>query len=142
MSSFAMRAPVITRVAARRCQRGLVNVTNILPRPERGNQRMPPELRSWWRQLARQLFQRALEKFGRPPLPVGVHSPGHVADTDEQAKAEFWPRWREIIALIAPERGFALPTEESFDWESRTDGTIREHSGERAAPRPSRPTTA
>ena len=33
-----------------------------------------------------QLFQRALEKFGRPPLPVLVHSPGHVAATDEQAK--------------------------------------------------------
>ena len=48
-----------------------------------------------------QLFQRALDKFGRPPLPVGVHSPGHVAATDEQAKAEFWPRWRDIIALIA-----------------------------------------
>jgi hypothetical protein len=32
----------------------MVNVTNILPRPERGNNRMPPELRSWWRQLARQ----------------------------------------------------------------------------------------
>ena len=47
-----------------------------------------------------QLFQRALEKFGRPPLPVGIRSPGHVADTDEQAKAEFWPRWREIIALM------------------------------------------
>src|SRR5580704_13346311 len=64
-----------------------------------------------------QLFQRALEQFGRPPRPVLVHSPGHVAATDEQAKAEFWPRWRQIIALVAPERGFALPTEESFDWE-------------------------
>jgi alkanesulfonate monooxygenase SsuD/methylene tetrahydromethanopterin reductase-like flavin-dependent oxidoreductase (luciferase family) len=48
-----------------------------------------------------QLFQRALDKFGRPPLPVGVHSPGHVAATDEQAKAEFLPRWREIIARSA-----------------------------------------
>src|SRR5207302_3315859 len=35
-----------------------------------------------------ELFQRALERFGRPPLPVLVHSPGHVAATDEQAKAE------------------------------------------------------
>src|SRR6185503_17601692 len=61
-----------------------------------------------------ELFQRALDKFGRPPLPVGVHSPGHIAATDEQAKAEFWPRWRDIIALVAEERGFAIPTEESF----------------------------
>jgi alkanesulfonate monooxygenase SsuD/methylene tetrahydromethanopterin reductase-like flavin-dependent oxidoreductase (luciferase family) len=26
-----------------------------------------------------QLFQQALERFGRAPLPVGVHSPGHLA---------------------------------------------------------------
>ena len=41
-----------------------------------------------------QLLQRALEKFGRPPLPVLVHSPGHVAATDERAKDEFWPAGR------------------------------------------------
>jgi alkanesulfonate monooxygenase SsuD/methylene tetrahydromethanopterin reductase-like flavin-dependent oxidoreductase (luciferase family) len=34
-----------------------------------------------------QLFQQALEKFGRAPLPVLVHSPGHVGVSDEQAKA-------------------------------------------------------
>jgi probable LLM family oxidoreductase len=61
-----------------------------------------------------QLFQAALEKFGRPPLPVAVHSPGHVAPTDEQARDEFWPRWKETIALISEERGFAIPTEDSF----------------------------
>ncbi len=71
-----------------------------------------------------QLFMRALEKFGRPPLPVLVHSPGHVAATDEQAKAEFWPRWRDIITLIAPERGFAIPDEESFDWETGPHGAL------------------
>jgi len=81
-----------------------------------------------------QLFQRALEKFGRPPLPVGVHSPGHVAATDEQAKAEFWPRWREIIALVAPERGFTIPIEESFDWETRAArGAVRRITRNRRA---------
>jgi alkanesulfonate monooxygenase SsuD/methylene tetrahydromethanopterin reductase-like flavin-dependent oxidoreductase (luciferase family) len=71
-----------------------------------------------------ELFQRALDKFGRPPLPVGVHSPGHIAATDEQAKAEFWPRWRDIIALVAEERGFAIPTEESFDAETGQHGAL------------------
>src|SRR5579859_7117782 len=80
-----------------------------------------------------QLFQRALEKFGRPPLPVGMHSPGHVAATDEQAKAEFWPRWREIIALTAPERGFAIPTEESFDIETGPRGALYVGSPETVA---------
>ena len=80
-----------------------------------------------------ELFQRALEKFGRPPLPVGVHSPGHVAATDEQAKAEFWPRWRDIIALVAEERGFAIPTEESFDAETGPRGALYVGSPETVA---------
>jgi probable LLM family oxidoreductase len=80
-----------------------------------------------------QLFQRALEKFGRPPLPVMVHSPGHVAATDEQAKAEFWPRWRDIITVMAPERGFAIPTEESFDAETGPDGALYVGSPETVA---------
>src|SRR5260370_38333375 len=41
-----------------------------------------------------QLFLRALEHFERPPLPVGVHSPGPVDVTDEQAREAFWPRYR------------------------------------------------
>jgi hypothetical protein len=36
-----------------------------------------------------QHYREALESFGREPLPVGVHSPGHVAATDEQAREEF-----------------------------------------------------
>ena len=71
-----------------------------------------------------QLFRKALESFGRAPLPVLVHSPGHVAATDEQARAEFWPRWQEIIARLAPERGFAIPTEGSFDREIGPDGAL------------------
>jgi alkanesulfonate monooxygenase SsuD/methylene tetrahydromethanopterin reductase-like flavin-dependent oxidoreductase (luciferase family) len=80
-----------------------------------------------------QLFQRALEKFGRPPLPVLVHSPGHVAATDEQAKAEFWPRWRDIITMVAAERGFAVPSEESFDRETGPDGALYVGSPETVA---------
>src|SRR5713101_8052074 len=36
-----------------------------------------------------QLFREALREFGRAPLPVGVHAPGHVAATDEEASEEF-----------------------------------------------------
>jgi hypothetical protein len=43
-----------------------------------------------------------------------------VAVTDEQAKAEFWPRYRDLITRVAPERGFPLPTKDRFDWETRT----------------------
>ncbi|MCW2933213.1 MAG: luciferase [Actinomycetia bacterium] len=71
-----------------------------------------------------ELFRRALEKFGRPPLPVLVHAPGHVAASDEQAKAEFWPRYRDTIALVAAERGFAVPTTSRFDWETGPEGAL------------------
>jgi probable LLM family oxidoreductase len=80
-----------------------------------------------------QLFHEALEKFGRPPLPVMVHSPGHVAATDAQAKAEFWPRWREVISLVAAERGFPVPTEESFEAETGPRGALYVGSPETVA---------
>jgi probable LLM family oxidoreductase len=80
-----------------------------------------------------ELFRRALESLGRPPLPVLVHSPGHVAATDDQAKAEFWPRWRDIITLMAAERGFAIPTEESFDEETGPRGALYVGSPETVA---------
>jgi probable LLM family oxidoreductase len=80
-----------------------------------------------------ELFGRALEKFGRPPLPVMVHSPGHVAATDEQAKAEFWPRWRDIMTAMAPVRGFAIPTRQSFERETGPHGALYVGSPETVA---------
>jgi probable LLM family oxidoreductase len=71
-----------------------------------------------------QLFQRALEKFEREPLPILVHSPGHVAATDEQAKEEFWPAYRDIMLRMGPERGFAPPSRDRFDWEAGPDGAL------------------
>jgi probable LLM family oxidoreductase len=79
------------------------------------------------------LFSRALEEFGRPPLPVMVHSPGHVAATDEAAKAEFWPRWRDIMTAMAAERGFAIPTERSFERETGPHGALYVGSPETVA---------
>jgi probable LLM family oxidoreductase len=60
------------------------------------------------------LFRQALEKFGQPDRPVGVHSPGHVAATDEQAAEEFWPYWERTLARVSKERGFRAPTHESY----------------------------
>jgi probable LLM family oxidoreductase len=71
-----------------------------------------------------QLYRQALDRFGRAPLPVGVHSPGHVAATDEQAREEFWPRYREVIASVAETRGFAIPTRQSFLYEIGPHGAL------------------
>jgi probable LLM family oxidoreductase len=60
------------------------------------------------------LYREALAKFGQPARPVGVHSPGHVAATDEQAIEEFWPHFEAVIRVVAKERGFRAPTKENF----------------------------
>jgi probable LLM family oxidoreductase len=71
-----------------------------------------------------QLFREALERFGQAALPVGVHSPGHIAATDEQAIDEFWPRYLEVIRHYSKIRGFAVPTKESFLFEVGPDGAL------------------
>jgi probable LLM family oxidoreductase len=80
-----------------------------------------------------ELFRQALDRFGRAPLPVGVHSPGHVAATDEQARDEFWPRYREVISRYSKIRGFAIPTEESFMHEIGPGGALHVGSPETVA---------
>ena len=71
-----------------------------------------------------QPFAGALARLRRDPLPVAVHSPGHVAPTDEQAYDEFWPRWRETVALVSEERGFAIPMEDSFRADTGPRGAL------------------
>jgi probable LLM family oxidoreductase len=80
-----------------------------------------------------QLFQQARQQFGEAPLPVGVHSPGHVAATDEQARDEFWPHYREVIRRVSETRGFAVPTKESFGQEVGPHGALYVGSPETVA---------
>ncbi|MGI8330476.1 LLM class flavin-dependent oxidoreductase [Actinomadura scrupuli] len=80
-----------------------------------------------------QLYQQALGRFGRGPLPVGVHSPGHVAVTDEKAREEFWPRYLEVIRRVSKTRGFAVPSKESFAREIGPHGALYVGSPETVA---------
>jgi probable LLM family oxidoreductase len=80
-----------------------------------------------------QLFHQALERFGKEPLPVGVHSPGHVAATDEKAREEFWPHYLEMIRRVSKTRGFAVPTKESFTYETGPQGALYVGSPETVA---------
>lgn len=52
------------------------------------------------------LYQRATAQFGTPTYPVGMHSPGFVAETDEQARELFYPGYKEIHDRIGAERGW------------------------------------
>jgi probable LLM family oxidoreductase len=62
-------------------------------------------------------YQRALEQFGMPQLPIGVHSPGHVAETDEQAREEVWPSFKRMHDRIGRERGWPPVHRAMFDQE-------------------------
>jgi len=63
------------------------------------------------------LYHQALAERGLAPLPVGVHSPGHVADSDEQAREELWPAWREMRDRIGAERGWGPTSRAEYEQE-------------------------
>ncbi|MBJ2122216.1 LLM class flavin-dependent oxidoreductase [Arthrobacter sp. MSA 4-2] len=63
------------------------------------------------------LYHRALTQLGKPLLPVGMHSPGHVADTDEQAREELWPNFEIMRNRIGAERGWGPTSRAEFDAE-------------------------
>src|SRR4051812_3938358 len=52
------------------------------------------------------LYRRALTQLEAPPLPIGVHSPGHIAETDEQASEELFPHYKAMRDRIGRERGW------------------------------------
>jgi probable LLM family oxidoreductase len=63
------------------------------------------------------LYHRAFAQMGRPAQPVGIHSHGYVADTDEQAREEFWPHYKASRDRIGAERGWPPASRAAFDQE-------------------------
>ncbi|MFE0515751.1 LLM class flavin-dependent oxidoreductase [Streptomyces sp. NPDC058964] len=63
------------------------------------------------------LFHRALRQSGHDPQPVGQHSLGLVADTDEEATETWWRYWEPVVTQLAEERGFYLPTRKRYEAE-------------------------
>ena len=64
------------------------------------------------------LHHRAYAHLGRPAQPIGVHSPGHVAATDERAREELWPHFQRQNAKIGSERGWPPMRREDFEREA------------------------
>jgi len=60
------------------------------------------------------LYKRAQEQMGTGPMPLGVHSPGFIAETDEQAREQLWPGYKAMHDRIGRERGWPATTKESF----------------------------
>jgi probable LLM family oxidoreductase len=60
------------------------------------------------------LYGRAQAQIGGEAMPLGVHSPGYIAETDEQAREELWPGYKAMHDRIGAERGWPPTTKESF----------------------------
>jgi probable LLM family oxidoreductase len=54
-----------------------------------------------------ELYRRALGRLDLPALAVGVHSPGHIAETDEQARTEYFAGYKAMRDRIGRERGWS-----------------------------------
>jgi alkanesulfonate monooxygenase SsuD/methylene tetrahydromethanopterin reductase-like flavin-dependent oxidoreductase (luciferase family) len=71
-----------------------------------------------------ELYRQELMKLGKPMMPVGVHSPGYVAATDEQARDEAWPHYQAMMARIGRERGWSPMTREQFELSAGPQGAL------------------
>ncbi len=70
------------------------------------------------------LYHRALAKFERETLPIGQHSPGYIAATDEQAREEMWPHFAAMQERIGRERGWGPMTRDRFEHDAGLDGAL------------------
>jgi probable LLM family oxidoreductase len=64
-----------------------------------------------------ELYHQALGQLGSGPLPVGVHSPGHIAETDAEAREALWPAYEVMRNRIGAERGWPPTSPAEFDRE-------------------------
>lgn len=79
------------------------------------------------------LYRRSLDGFGRGPLPIGVHSPGHVAETDQQAWDEAYEGFESMNNTIGRERGWPPYSRARFQHDVGPDGALYVGSPETVA---------
>lgn len=70
------------------------------------------------------LYRRSLAQFGHATQPVAVHSPGHVAATDDLAREQIWPHYQAMMTRIGAERGWPPVSRLQFDREVGPDGSL------------------
>ena len=61
------------------------------------------------------LFHRALAQLEKPDLPIAVHSPGFIADTDAEAAEQYFDHHKAMRDRIGAERGWGESTRAEFD---------------------------
>ncbi len=79
------------------------------------------------------LFHRQSAEFGHGTLPVGVHSPGHVAATDEEAWEALFPPLKANRDTIGAERGWPPYSRLAFQRDLGPEGAVYAGSPETVA---------
>ena len=80
------------------------------------------------------LYHRSLASFGHSgAMPVGVHSPGHVADSDAQAWDELYPAMEANRNAIGAERGWPPYSRLQFQHDISPEGAVYAGSPETVA---------
>ena len=64
-----------------------------------------------------ELMAKAAGEIKKPLQKLGVHSPGHVARTDEEAAERFWPCYKAMHDRIGTERGWPPMQRQDFQRE-------------------------
>jgi alkanesulfonate monooxygenase SsuD/methylene tetrahydromethanopterin reductase-like flavin-dependent oxidoreductase (luciferase family) len=64
-----------------------------------------------------ELMAKAAAEMNKPSQAIGVHSPGHVARTDEEAAERFWPFYKAMHDQIGAERGWPPMQRQDFQRE-------------------------
>lgn len=67
-----------------------------------------------------ELYERATKEFGHTAHPVGMHSPGFIADTDEEAIKTAFPLFKEAMDKVGASRGWPPMSREHFLNEVKT----------------------
>ena len=71
-----------------------------------------------------ELYHRALEQFGHPGQPVGQHSLGLIADTDEEAVETWWRYWQPVVARARRGARLLQAGPRSATWPRSTTGAL------------------
>lgn len=64
-----------------------------------------------------ELYRQAAIDSGNPVLPVAMHSPGYIAETDEEALRLAWKGYKIMWDAVGKTRGWPPYTRQQFDYE-------------------------
>jgi probable LLM family oxidoreductase len=70
------------------------------------------------------LYREALGRMELPELPIGMHSPGHVAATDDEAREQLYPHQAELYTRIGRERGWPPYSRLQFEQAASPQGAL------------------